>query len=238
MSSGFKVSEGILTCFHLTPHPSRLESRLNALAGEATAGFPPPTRFQPFHGTLGKCHPWHLTVGSGNPSRHFVWPWHRLSPCHLATRWQQGGQRVSASPHPLRQGRKLLLHVRHSRHPWRSDAQRSLQGASLLAVTKCFNPTEHSVCSQRVEILSGMSPRRVGEVVPFDRRNCTDSPAALLLILAPLGARVGLIIGVGQMLKIEVGVDLGGGQIGMAQQFLHRAQVAAGLQHMGGERVA
>lgn len=45
------------------------------------------------------------------------------------------------------------------------------------------------------------------------------------------------IVHVRQMLKVEVGIDLGGGQIGMAKQFLHRTQIAAGLQHMGGKGV-
>src|SRR5512133_1053397 len=51
------------------------------------------------------------------------------------------------------------------------------------------------------------------------------------------GARVGGIVGLGQMLKIEPGVDLRRGDADVAQQFLHRAQVAAGLEQVAGERV-
>ncbi|MNS59333.1 hypothetical protein D3C72_922880 [compost metagenome] len=40
------------------------------------------------------------------------------------------------------------------------------------------------------------------------------------------------------MLEVEVGIDLGGGEIGVAQQLLHRPQIAGGLQHVGGEAVA
>ena len=35
-----------------------------------------------------------------------------------------------------------------------------------------------------------------------------------------------------------MGIDLGGGDVGVAQQLLHRTQVAAGLQHMAGKRMA
>jgi hypothetical protein len=35
-----------------------------------------------------------------------------------------------------------------------------------------------------------------------------------------------------------VGIDLGGGDIGVAEQFLHRAQILGRLQHMAGEAVA
>ena len=40
------------------------------------------------------------------------------------------------------------------------------------------------------------------------------------------------------MLEIEPGIDLRGGDIGVAQQLLHRAQIAAGLQQVAGKRVA
>jgi ABC-type nitrate/sulfonate/bicarbonate transport system substrate-binding protein len=39
----------------------------------------------------------------------------------------------------------------------------------------------------------------------------------------------------GQMLEVQPRVDLRGGDVGMAQQFLHGAQVAAGLQHVAGK---
>ena len=52
------------------------------------------------------------------------------------------------------------------------------------------------------------------------------------------GARMGRVIDLGQMLEIQPRVDLGGADIGVAEQLLHTAQVAAGLQHMAGKRVA
>ena len=41
-----------------------------------------------------------------------------------------------------------------------------------------------------------------------------------------------------QVLDFEMGVALGGGHPGVAQQFLHRSQVGPGAQGMGGEGVA
>ena len=42
----------------------------------------------------------------------------------------------------------------------------------------------------------------------------------------------------GKVLKIKMGIDLGGGEVSMPQQLLHAAQIAARLQHMGGKGVA
>lgn len=52
------------------------------------------------------------------------------------------------------------------------------------------------------------------------------------------GARVGLVVDLGQMLIVQMGIDLGGGQIRMPQQFLYRPKIARGLQNVGGEGVA
>ena len=49
---------------------------------------------------------------------------------------------------------------------------------------------------------------------------------------------MGLVVDQGEMLEIQVGIDLSGGQAGMAQHLLHRAQIAGGLQHVGGEGMA
>ena len=49
---------------------------------------------------------------------------------------------------------------------------------------------------------------------------------------------MGLVINLGQVIDIEMGVFLSGGQADVAQQFLDGAQVRAHLQQMGGERVA
>lgn len=51
-------------------------------------------------------------------------------------------------------------------------------------------------------------------------------------------ARVGGVVDAGEMLKVEVGVDLGGANIGVPEQFLHRAQIRAGFEQVGGEGVA
>ena len=45
------------------------------------------------------------------------------------------------------------------------------------------------------------------------------------------------VVDLGQVLEIQVRVDLRGGDVGMAEQFLHAAQVAGGFQHVAGERV-
>ena len=45
-------------------------------------------------------------------------------------------------------------------------------------------------------------------------------------------ARMSCVIGLGQMLEIQPRIDLGGADIGVPEQLLHAAQVAAGLQHM------
>ena len=49
---------------------------------------------------------------------------------------------------------------------------------------------------------------------------------------------VGFVIHLGEVLEIEVGVDLSGGDIGVAKQFLYGAQVVAGFEHVAGEGVA
>ena len=53
-----------------------------------------------------------------------------------------------------------------------------------------------------------------------------------------MGARVGRVVDLGQVLKIQAGVDLRGADAGVAQELLHGAQVATGLQHMAGKGVA
>ena len=49
---------------------------------------------------------------------------------------------------------------------------------------------------------------------------------------------MGFVIHLGEVLEIEVGIDLGGGDIGVAEQFLYGAQVVAGFEHVAGEGVA
>jgi hypothetical protein len=40
---------------------------------------------------------------------------------------------------------------------------------------------------------------------------------------AALGARMGLIVCLGEMLEIKMGIDLGGADVGVAQKLLHAA---------------
>ena len=49
---------------------------------------------------------------------------------------------------------------------------------------------------------------------------------------------MGLVIDLGQVLEIQVGIDLCGGNIRMTQQFLHGAQVTTGFQQVTGKRMA
>ena len=46
------------------------------------------------------------------------------------------------------------------------------------------------------------------------------------------------IVDPGEMLEIEMGIYLRRTDAGVAQEFLHRAQIARGLQQMTGEAVA
>ena len=62
-------------------------------------------------------------------------------------------------------------------------------------------------------------------------------------MLAPGGlalfcTRMRGVVGFGQVLKIEVSIDLGRADIGVPQHLLHGAQVAARLQHVGSKAVA
>ena len=52
-----------------------------------------------------------------------------------------------------------------------------------------------------------------------------------------LRPRVGLVVNLGQVGEVEVGVDLGGRQVGVAEQFLHGPEVAGRFQDVRGERV-
>ena len=54
---------------------------------------------------------------------------------------------------------------------------------------------------------------------------------------APAGVRVRAEIGLAAPPVADVGVELGRRQVGMAQEFLHRAEVGAALQQVRGEGV-
>src|SRR5690606_36371500 len=50
-------------------------------------------------------------------------------------------------------------------------------------------------------------------------------------------ARMRGIVDLGEVLEVEVGIDLRGGDVGMPEQFLHAAQIAGRLQYMAGTGV-
>lgn len=60
----------------------------------------------------------------------------------------------------------------------------------------------------------------------------------LTLFIASACAWMGFIVYLGEMLKIKVGVDLRGADIGVAKQFLNPAQILTGLKYMGCKAVA
>ena len=53
-----------------------------------------------------------------------------------------------------------------------------------------------------------------------------------------LGAWMGRVVDLGQMLEIEMRINLRRGNAGMAEHFLYRPQVTRRLQHVRGEGVA
>ena len=53
-----------------------------------------------------------------------------------------------------------------------------------------------------------------------------------------LGARMCRVVNLAEVLKIEMGVNLRGGDAGVAKHFLYGAQVTGRLQYVSGERVA
>src|SRR5450631_2166826 len=55
--------------------------------------------------------------------------------------------------------------------------------------------------------------------------------------LAPAGAGVRGVVDLRQVLKVQVCVDLCGGDVGVSQQFLDAAQIRAGFEQMAGKRV-
>src|SRR5690606_20675893 len=63
-------------------------------------------------------------------------------------------------------------------------------------------------------------------------------PALRFFAFLALRARMGCVVDPGQVLEVQVGVDLGGGDVGVAEQFLHAAQVAGGFEQVAGEAVA
>ena len=47
-----------------------------------------------------------------------------------------------------------------------------------------------------------------------------------------------LLVHGAEVLAVDVGVDLGGGEVGVAEHLLDRAEVGAALEQVGGEAVA
>src|SRR5690242_3580078 len=67
----------------------------------------------------------------------------------------------------------------------------------------------------------------------FNTSLCTRGAALALF----LGARVRRVVDLGQVLEIEVGVNLRRRNACVPQHFLYCAQIAARLQHVRGERM-
>ena len=44
---------------------------------------------------------------------------------------------------------------------------------------------------------------------------------------------MGFVVYLGEMLEVKVGIDLGRGDVGVAEQLLHAAEIVAGLQQVG-----
>ena len=73
---------------------------------------------------------------------------------------------------------------------------------------------------------------------PCDWRCGVEGDLGFVWLMFFLGTRMRTVVDLGEVLEIEVGIDLCGGNAGVTQHFLHGAQVAGGLQHMRGEGVA
>src|SRR5690606_17309921 len=82
--------------------------------------------------------------------------------------------------------------------------------------------TAYSAAALRQSRGGGTSPRG------FTSRSRIGS--GLLRLAA--GARVRSIVDLGEVLKIKVGVHLGRRNVGVSEQFLHAAQVLAGLEQV------
>ena len=63
----------------------------------------------------------------------------------------------------------------------------------------------------------------------------TTRRALFSLFLVRRRPRMGLIIDPHELFELEMGVALGGAETGVAQEFLHTAQVSARGQKMGGK---
>ncbi len=74
--------------------------------------------------------------------------------------------------------------------------------------------------------------------VPAQQRALLAFAQADRLHRPSLGSRMRRVVDLREVLEVELGVDLRRRDVGVAEQFLHRAQVAAGLQQVRGERVA
>ena len=74
---------------------------------------------------------------------------------------------------------------------------------------------------------------RIFIVSSFSSGRTTRARSAAVL----LGARVGAIVDLRQVLEIEMRVDLGGADVRVPEQLLHGAQVAGGFQQVTGEAV-
>ena len=67
---------------------------------------------------------------------------------------------------------------------------------------------------------------------------CVTKGRQVKICVTGSGAGVGLVVGFFEAVGGDVGVDLGGDEVGVAQEFLDAAEVGAGVQHVGRIAVA
>src|SRR6201994_4406289 len=53
----------------------------------------------------------------------------------------------------------------------------------------------------------------------------------------PPSARMSFVVNTGEVLEIKVGINLGRGDVRVAEQLLHAPQISTGFKEMGGERM-
>src|SRR5260221_5831254 len=71
----------------------------------------------------------------------------------------------------------------------------------------------------------------------FTRTTLGPRRALSSAALTPAGTGVCGVVDFRQVLKIQVRVDLRGGDVGMSQKFLDAAQIRTGFEQMGGKRM-
>lgn len=106
---------------------------------------------------------------------------------------------------------------------------------------KEFDPFKEDICERKAG--DSTTQQREFQRMPVCRimhlaRPDPGRPGFLRTRLAPpSGPGVGPVVDFRQVLKIEMGVDLGGLDIRVPEQFLYCPEVTAGFEQMGGERM-